>query len=149
MAPMRQRNRCLAALDSEDGQELLSFDGTLTNLNSWLDDLNDSEHLRDAELVTLLHTGCAISRSGRTVVSSRPHTILNSAGLLDNARFNVLNPPPLNDGFAAFFDQTKTEVMEKDPSTRPVRANASPIFLTPTPMTTSPMTTSPTMRKSE
>ena len=38
----------------EDGQELPSFDGTLTNLNSWLDDLNDSEHLLDAEIITLL-----------------------------------------------------------------------------------------------
>ena len=66
----------------EDGQELPSFDGTLTNLNSWLDDLNDSEHLLDAEIVTLLSTGCAISRSGKTVACSHAHAHLKAAGIL-------------------------------------------------------------------
>ena len=66
----------------EDGQELPSFDGTLTNLNSWLDDLNDSEHLLDAEIITLLRTGCAISRSGKTIACSHAHAHLKAAGML-------------------------------------------------------------------
>ena len=86
----------------EDGQELPSFDGTLTNLNSWLDDLNDSEHLLDAEIVTLLSTGCAISRSGKIVACSHAHAHLKAAGILESAGFNILNPPPLDDGFAAY-----------------------------------------------
>ena len=115
MAPAGQRNRCLAAHDSEDEQKLPSFDGTLTNLNSWLDDLNDSEHLLEAEVVTLLHTGCAISRSGRTVACSRAHAHLKGAGILDGAGFGVLAPPPLDDGFAAYYDQVQAEIKKKDP----------------------------------
>ena len=115
MAPAGQRNRCLAAHDSEDEQELPSFDGTLTNLNGWLDDLNDSEHLLEAEIVTLLHTGCAISRSGRTVACSRAHVHLKSSGVVDGAGFNVLAPPPLDDGFAAYYDQVQAEIEKKDP----------------------------------
>ena len=115
MAPAGQRNRCLTARDSEDEQELPSFDGTLTNLNSWLDDLNDSEHLLEAEVVTLLHTGCAISRSGRTVASSRAHAHLKGAGILDGAGFGVLAPPPLDDGFAAYYQQVQAEIEKKDP----------------------------------
>ena len=90
--------------------QLPSFDGTLTNLNTWLDDLNDSEHLLEAELVTLLHTGCAISRSGRTVACSRAHAQLKGAGILDGAGFGVLAPPPLDDGFAAYYDQVQAEI---------------------------------------
>ena len=115
MAPAGQRNRCLAAHDSEDEQELPSFDGTLTNLNGWLDDLNDSEHLLEAEVVTLLHTGCAISRSGRTVACSRAHAQLKGAGVLDGAGFGVLAPPPLDDGFAAYYHQVQAEIEKQDP----------------------------------
>ena len=115
MAPAGQRNRCLATHDSEDEQELPSFDGTLTNLNSWLDDLNDSEHLLEAEVVTPLHTGCAISRSGRTVACSRAHAHLKGAGILDGAGFGVLAPPPLNDGFAAYYDQVQAEIKKTGP----------------------------------
>ena len=115
MAPAGQRNRCLATHDSENEQELPSFDATLTNLNSWLDDLNDSEHLLEAEIVTLLHTGCAISRSGRTVACSKSHALLKGAGVLDGAGFGVLAPPPLADGFAAYYQQVQAEIEKKDP----------------------------------
>ena len=115
MAPAGQRNHCLAAHDSEDEQELPSFDGTLTNLNGWLGDLNDSEHLLEAEIVTLLHTGCAISRSGRTVACSYAHAHLKSSGVIEGAGFNVLAPPPLDDGFAAYYDQVQAEIEKKDP----------------------------------
>jgi len=114
MAPAGQRNRCLTAHDSEDEQELPSFDGTLTNLNSWLDDLNDSEHLLEAEVVTLLHTGCAISRSCRIVACSRAHAQLKSAGVLDGAGFGVLAVPPLDDGFAAYYHQVQAEIKKED-----------------------------------
>jgi len=115
MAPAGQHNRCLAAHDSEDEQELPSFDGTLTNLNGWLDDLNDSEHLLEAEIVTLLHTGCAISRSGRTVACSYAHAQLKGAGVLEGAGFGVLASPPLDDGFAAYYRQVQAEIEKKNP----------------------------------
>ena len=87
--------------------------------NSWLDDLNDLEHLLDAEIITLLRTGCAISRSGKTIACSHAHAHLKAAGMLEGAGFNILNPPPLNDGFADYYAQVQAEVKKKDPKHSP------------------------------
>ena len=34
--------------------------------------------------------------------------------MLEGAGFNVLNPPPLDDGFAAYYTQVQAEVKKKD-----------------------------------
>ena len=35
--------------------------------------------------------------------------------VIDGAGFNVLAPPPLDDGFAAYYDQIQAEIEKKDP----------------------------------
>ena len=68
----------------------------------------------DAEIITLLRTGCAISRSNKTIACSHAHAHLKAAGMLEGAGFNILNPPPLDDGFAAYYAQVQAEVKNTD-----------------------------------
>ena len=60
----------------------------------------------------------ALRSDGRLLTRSCPSfdiLKLKSSGVIDGAGFNVLAPPPLDDGFAAYYDQVQAEIEKKGP----------------------------------
>ena len=74
MAP--RRTSASAPTAEPEPNSLPTFNGSQLDLNKWLRDLSNSQHLFEADLAYFLVTGCSVTSSGKTAVVSAEHSAL-------------------------------------------------------------------------
>ena len=95
--------------DTDELDQLPTFDGTQLDLGIWLRKLENSQHLLPSEINYFLITGALAGKDHRTVVCSLRHGLLLQQGYLHTQGFGVCNPPPVADGFAALYLKARAE----------------------------------------
>ena len=68
MAPRRSSSVSAAAAPAADAElnQLPSFNGSQMELNKWLRDLANSQHLFESDVAYFLITGCSVTSAGKT-----------------------------------------------------------------------------------
>ena len=89
--------------------QLPTTDGTQLDLGIWLRRLSNSQHLLPQELFYFLITGALATKDHKTVVCSLQHGLLLKQGYLHQQGFSVVNPPPIDDGFAALYQTARAD----------------------------------------
>ena len=77
MAP--RRNTSASAPADTELTALPSFNGSQMELNRWLRDLANSQHLFESDVAYFIITGCSVTSAGKTaVVSPEQSALLNN-----------------------------------------------------------------------
>ena len=109
MAPRRE-SQAQQQQAAADPTTLPTTNGTVLHRASWLRELSNNSHLFDSDIAYLLHTGCSITSSFTAVISPE-HSALLQQGYISQQDFNVLDPPPIKDGFKALHTQVVAQLV--------------------------------------
>ena len=138
MAPRRSVSASAAEADTEP-KLLPSFNGSQMELNRWLRDLANSQHLFESDVAYFLITGCSVTSAGKTAVVSPEQSALLNNEIIRQQEYSVMNPPPVDDRFKGLYAQVRASIqagagapMER-PSVRHLRQCSPPYRLPPYP----------------
>ena len=99
----KQPASAAACTDNVPATELPLTDGSQLHMSQWLRDLDNAQHLFDADVAYFLVTASALANNCKTAVVSPHHSRLLDLNLVQDQSFGVHNPPPVPDGFRSMY----------------------------------------------
>ena len=109
MAP-RRGSQQPQQLPAAEPQTLPVTDATQLDIPSWIRELASCTHLFDADVAYFIHTGCGLAQA-KTAVISKEHSALLKNNFIQQERFGILNPPPVDDGFKQLYASTRAKLL--------------------------------------
>ena len=109
MAPRRGTNVSASAADTEPNA-LPCFNGSQMELNRWLRDLANSQHLFESDIAYFLVTGCSVTSAGKTAVASAEQSILLTNDIIRQQEYSIMNPPPVDDRFKGLYALVRANI---------------------------------------
>ena len=108
----KQQSAAAAVTDTGPATELPLTDGSQLHMSQWLRDLDNAQHLFDADVAYFLVTATALANNCKTAVTSPQHSRLLDLNLIQDQSFGVINPPPVPDAFRGMYASIVAEIAE-------------------------------------
>ena len=109
MAPRRTTSASAESAGNEI-TELPSFNGSQMELNKWMRDLSNNQHLFESDIAYFLITGCSVTSSGKTAVISAEHSALLNNDIIRQQNYSVMKPPPVDNRFKGLYAQVRADI---------------------------------------
>ena len=99
------RKATAADSDNTVKEELPTCSGAHLEFAQWFRDLLHYSYLFEADVAFFLASGSSVTNNGKTAVLNTEHGLLLGRKIIKAKNYYVLNPPPIDDAFAALYAQ--------------------------------------------